>query len=169
MIVIGVDPGDKKSAFVMLQKRQDKEWVIKIKQIVPNIILKNLVQSALQSSSVNEKYIVIEKIVNYNQKVGASIFDTVEWVGRFKECWGNEPKCTHVESMPRKTAVGHLCEFGHDGDKHVREALIKRFGNPGTKAKPGTLYGFSSHTWAALAIAVTYIDKFLMEKDELNK
>ena len=121
-----------------------------------------MVQAALQLSPGNGKYVVIEKIVNYNQKVGASIFDTVEWVGRFKECWESEPNCTHIESMPRRTAVGHLCEFGKSGsDKYVKNALIKRFGDPGTKAKPGVLYDFSNHTWAALAIAVTYIDKFL--------
>ena len=165
MIVIGVDPGDKKSALVMLQKREGKNWTIGIKDIMPNTLLKKMVQAALQLSPGNEKYVVIEKIVNYNQKVGASIFDTVEWVGRFKECFELEPDCTEVVSMPRRAAVGHLCEFGKSGsDKYVKQALIKRFGDPGTKAKPGVLYDFSSHTWAALAIAVTYIDKFLEVK-----
>jgi len=161
MIVIGIDPGSLKSAFVLLQKRQNKDWTINLKDIMPNLLLKKMIQAALQLSPETGKYIVIEKIVNYNQKVGATVFDTVEWVGRFKECFELESECTEVISMPRKTAVGHLCEFGHDGDKEIREALIKRFGAPGTKAKPGLLYGFSNHTWAALAIAVTYIDKFL--------
>jgi len=164
MIVIGIDPGEKKSALVVLQKREGKNWTITIKDIMPNTIVKKMVQACLQLSPGPGKYIVIEKMVNYNQKVGASVFSTVEWVGRFKECFELEPNCTEVISMPRKPAVGHLCDFGHDGDKEVREALIKRFGDPGTKAKPGVLYEFSNHTWAALAIAVTYIDKTLEDK-----
>jgi len=165
MIVIGVDPGEKKSALVLLKQNNAKDWVIVTKKILPNREVDLLVLAALQLGS-GQKHVVIEEMVNYNQKVGASVFDTCEWIGRFKQSWENEPN-SFVVSMPRRAAVGYLCEFGKSGsDKYVKEALIKRFGSPGTKAAPGVLYEFSSHTWSALAIAVTYIDKFLEVKNK---
>ncbi len=40
----------------------------------------------------------------------------------------------------------------------MREALIHRFGEQGSKKAPGPTYGIASHVWAALAVAVTYSD-----------
>jgi len=139
--------------------KERNEWTIFEKGIILNHDLKLLVANMVVMAPKYTIYIAIEKMVNYNQKVGASTFDTIEYIGRFKECWEECAFWLEIESMPRKTAVGHLCNFTTDGDKHVRAALIKRFGDIGTKAEPGVLYGFSSHLWSALAIAVTYIDK----------
>jgi hypothetical protein len=163
--VIGVDPGQRDSAYVILEKKQGNEWVVQAEDILENSLLRDLVRAFLVYASAHSIYIVIEKMVNYNQKVGASTFDTIEWIGRFKQSWEHEAHWLEIESMPRRAAVGHLCEFGKSGsDKYVREALIKRFGDPGTEAAPGVLYGFSNHLWSALAIAVTYVDKFLKTK-----
>ena len=154
MIVFGIDPGSKESGIVMLESEKGFDWTIKTKSMQPNQTAKLIIQSGIQGGT--DRYIAIEKIVSYNQKVGASVFDTVKWVGRFMECWENEPNCTQVKEIPRREAVGHLCEFGKSGsDKYVREALIKRFGKE-------VLKGFTNHTWSALAIAVTFIDKYIL-------
>jgi len=155
MIVFGIDPGSRESGIVMLESKNDSDWIIKAKSMQPNTTAKLIVQDGIQAKG-DLKYVAIEKIVSYNKKVGADVFDTVKWVGRFMECWENEPNCTQVKEIPRREAVGHLCEFGKSGsDKYVREALIKRFGKE-------MLGGFTSHTWSALAIAVTFIDKYIL-------
>ena len=39
-------------------------------------------------------------------------------------------------------------------DGNVRQALIDLIGEQGTKKNKGPTYGISSHSWAALAVAV---------------
>jgi len=108
--VIGVDPGNLKSAYVILEKKERKEWTILEKGVIPNGALKMLIANKLLVSPDRAIYIAIEKMINYNQKVGASTFDTIEYIGRFKECWEARAYWLQIESMPRRAAVAHLCD-----------------------------------------------------------
>jgi len=40
-------------------------------------------------------------------------------------------------------------------DTNIRQALIDMIGPQGKKSCPGPTFGMSSHTWAALAVAIT--------------
>jgi hypothetical protein len=100
----------------------------------------------------------IEMIASYGMPVGAEVFDTCVWIGRFTQAW---PAAT--VPIFRKDVKMHLCGQTKAKDKNVRQALIDRFGPGkdkaiGKKAKPGPLYGYSGDLWAALAVAVTYYD-----------
>jgi hypothetical protein len=154
--VIAIDPGSRISAFVML----DRSGNIVTKALKPNeIIIEYLADLAVTYPG---EPLVIEKIESYGMAVGATVFDTVFWTGRFWQRWlecGQE--CAY--RMPRKEVKMHLCGQMRAKDGNIRQALIDRYGPSrreamGTKKAPGPLYGVSKDLWAALAVGVTWLD-----------
>lgn len=95
--------------------------------------------------------LVIEKVESFGMAVGAEVFETVFWSGRFAQAWKGP-----VARIGRKAIKLHLCQSVRAKDKNIRQALIDKLGPHGTKKKPGPTYGISSHLWAALAVAVTF-------------
>jgi hypothetical protein len=75
--------------------------------------------------------------------VGAEVFETCIWIGRF------------VLRIKRTEVKLHLCGSSRAKDPNVRQALLDKIGQPGTKKAPGPTYGVKSHAWSALAVAVT--------------
>ena len=82
--------------------------------------------------------------------VGRSVFVTLLWIGRFVELMRGD-----MELIPRRSAKMFLCNSMKAKDANIRQALIDRLGEQGTKKKQGGTYGVKSHIWSALAIAVT--------------
>ena len=108
--------------------------------------------------------IVIEKVESFGMAVGAEVFETVYWSGRFAEAAYPIP----VERIGRKAVKMHLCGSMRAKDANIRQALIDRYGGPdaiGKKASPGPLYGISGDVWSALAVAVTYSDGLATGKE----
>jgi hypothetical protein len=99
--------------------------------------------------------LAIEGIACYGMPVGKETFDTCIWIGRFMQKFG--PGATTL--VYRGDVKMHLCQSMRAKDPNVRQALLDRFGLPGTKKAPGLLYGIKSHCWSALAVAVTWWDK----------
>ena len=108
----------------------------------------------------------IESIASYGMAVGAEVFETCVWVGRFIQQWG----CLFGSFPPRgegtirrvyrRDVKLHLCGSARAKDSNIRAALIDRYGPGkekavGLKASPGPLYGIKADIWAALAVAVT--------------
>lgn len=88
--------------------------------------------------------------------VGESVVDTLVWVGRYRQAW-RDPEAVQLISRQRVKAA--ICNGNtRASDSGVRLALIERLGPPGTKRAPGPTYGVTSHTWAALAVAVAVQD-----------
>jgi hypothetical protein len=101
--------------------------------------------------------LVIEQVASYGMPVGAEVFETVFWSGRFAEA--SVPRRVH--RITRKAIVTHLCGSARAKDSNVRQALIDRFGGTdaiGRKATPGPLYGVTRDVWAALAVAICYVE-----------
>ena len=101
--------------------------------------------------------VVIEQVESFGLAVGAEVFETVFWSGRFFE--RSRGKGARVT---RRAVKLHLCGQARAKDANIRQALIDRFGGleaKGTKKAPGPLYGLRSHEWAALAVAVTWVDQ----------
>lgn len=103
-----------------------------------------------------------ENIASYGMAVGAEIFSTCIWIGRFVERWEalGWPDATLVY---RRTVKLHLCGSARAKDTNVRQALLDRYGPGkalavGLKASPGPLYGMAGDCWSALAVAVTVAD-----------
>ena len=104
----------------------------------------------------------IEMIASYGMSVGASVFETCVMIGRLKEAI-----CRMLDLWPhtifRKEEKINLCGTMKAKDGNIRQALIDRFGEVGTKANKGWFYGVSKDVWAAIAVGVTYYDIYLKE------
>jgi hypothetical protein len=94
--------------------------------------------------------VAIEMIASYGMAVGADVFRTCVWIGRFQQINGG---CARL--IPRMDVKMHLCHNSRAKDANIRRALIDKLGPPGTKKAQGPTYGVKSHAWAALAVAVT--------------
>jgi hypothetical protein len=104
-------------------------------------------------------FVVIEKVESFGMAVGAEVFETVWWSGRFAEAIDPVP----VERLGRKAVKLVLCGTDRAKDPNVRQALIDRYGGReqaiGTKARPGPLHGVSRDVWAALAVGVAWLER----------
>lgn len=96
--------------------------------------------------------LAVEMIASYGMPVGAEVFETVRWIGRFQQAY-QDPDA--VRLVFRKDVKMHLCGTPRAKDANIRQALIDKLGAPGTKKSPGPTYGVKSHAWAALGVAVT--------------
>jgi hypothetical protein len=152
-IILAIDPGPQQSAFIFLY---EGGVVVDAKQtgnagIINNEVLRDLVVEGFAYDDL-----VIESVESYGMPVGKTVFDTCYWIGRF------DPRLKAI-LVPRRDVKLHLCDDSRAKDSNIRQALIDRFGPGkdkaiGLKASPGPLYGFKSHLWSALALAVTFHD-----------
>jgi len=148
-VVLAIDPGPVESAFVrMIEGRIHDHGKL------PNADLLRKLDSAAYVGDA----VAIEMIASYGMPVGAEVFETCVWIGRFMQACGNTP----IKRITRIAVKNHLCHSSKAKDANIRQALIDRFGGPdaiGKKAKQGPLYGVSGDVWSALAVAVTWIDQ----------
>lgn len=149
MVIVAVDPGPEQSAILSFDGESVTDALI-----LPNA---ELVGELARSDA---GYLAVEMIASYGMPVGADVFETCVWIGRFLEAWGHDGSASRVY---RKEVKLHLCGSLRAKDSNIRQALIDRFGPGkeravGNKACPGPLYGIKSHLWAALAVAVTRYD-----------
>lgn len=106
---------------------------------------------------------VIEMVASYGMAVGAEVFDTCVWVGRFQQVVAHRTGRT-PQLVTRQPIKLHHCHSSKANDSNIRQALVDRFasGQPnygkGTKAEPGWFYGFRADVWQAYALAVYAAD-----------
>ncbi len=140
--IMGLDPGSKESGYVIWNTETHK---VEKSAHIPNEIMLTICRLYDKRNTL-----AIEQIRGYGIVAGDDTFDTCEWSGRFREAHdGGE-----VVLIPRKDIKRHLCGNTTTNDKYIRQALIDRYGDVGTKKKPGPLFGISGHLWAALAVCV---------------
>ncbi len=103
--------------------------------------------------------LAIEQIRSYGMSVGAEVFDTVHWSGRFCEASGIPDDVIMVPRLQVKIA---MCRSAKANDANIRQAIIDRYGGKevaiGKKKTPGPLFGISGDMWSALAVALTVMD-----------
>jgi hypothetical protein len=96
--------------------------------------------------------VAVEMVASYGMPVGKEVFETVLQIGRLQEF--SENRDVTFRLIYRLQVKQHLCHDSRAKDSNIRQALLDRFGPPGTKKAPGVLYGIKSHLWSALAVAV---------------
>lgn len=143
MKVFAIDPGPVESAYVIWDgERIHDKGKVPSGHILPLIDIHH-----------GDCNIACEMIACYGMAVGAEVFETCVWIGRYLE---RAPK--GMSRIKRGEVKMHLCHSMKAKDSNIRQALIDRFGAPGTKKQPGLTFGLSGDMWAAFAVAVTYYD-----------
>lgn len=149
MNILAIDPGTEQSGWCLY----DTESVIGC-GVSPNGPL------LYGINDMAADFLAIEMVASYGMAVGKDVFETVRWIGRFQQAWKRPDDAMLVY---RRDVKLHLCNSAKAKDANIRQALLDLFPRTGggktpqvgTKAKPGPLYGVSSHAWSALAVAVT--------------
>ena len=151
--VLAIDPGPKESAYCLW----DGERILEKGKVPNEELMGMLYEWGLESKPPR---LFIEMVASYGMAVGAEVFETVFWLGRFYEMY-----LGHVYRVYRLAIKMHHCHQAKANDSNIRQALIDRLGEPGVKKNPGVTYGVSKDVWSALAIAVYAYDCY----EELTK
>lgn len=144
--MIAIDPGTLRSAWVEM----DSE-IIRDFGYDTNVDLIGILERCPRDVTV------IEMIASYGMAVGAEVFVTCLWIGRFDQATGRQNNFVY-----RKDVKLHFCGSMKAKDGNVRQAIIDRYGGKdkaiGKKKSPGPLYGISGDIWQALAVGLYYYD-----------
>ncbi|WP_216638788.1 hypothetical protein [Achromobacter ruhlandii] len=149
--IYGIDPGPEESGWCVYLPEHHRVLSCGVKK---NEDLLSYLQV------VDHTRIAIEMIASYGMPVGKEVFETCVWIGRFIQAIS---EFRTAELVYRKDVKMHLCGTTQAKDSNVRQAILDRFPRTGggatpqigTKAKPGPLYGVSSHAWPAIGVALT--------------
>jgi hypothetical protein len=144
--ILALDPGTTETAYVVFDGA-----TIHAKGFLPNAEMLALIKSG---DLMPYDEMAVEMIACYGMPVGRETFETCVWIGRFIE-----RSKTPSYYVYRKDVKAHICGTVKAKDGNVRQALIDKHGAIGTKKNQGPLYGFSSHLWAALAVADYAVNK----------
>lgn len=148
-LILAIDPGPIYSAYAVLDSQLKPVDFGKYLNVY-------MLGKCDDYANTDECEMAIEMVASYGMPVGADVFETVFWIGRFWEAF-DAPKT----KIYRKQVVTNLCNSAKAKDSNVRQALIDRFGPVGTKKAPGWFYGVSKDVWSAVAVGVTYADLYL--------
>lgn len=151
MILLAIDPGTTESGWVLYDT---ETGAVRDSGVEDNLSLLDWLGI---TAGRGFDQIAIEMIASYGMPVGAEVFETCVWIGRFIEAV-NVP---HTKVYRRDVKL-LLCGTAKAKDANIRQALIDRYGGKdaaiGRKASPGPLYGIKSHMWPALAVAVAWVE-----------
>lgn len=161
-LVLAIDPGPKKSGFVVVR--------------VPlGLGLGRLTADEVEIVSAGEPendrliemvdsngywLLAAEDMCAMGRPFGASIAETCRMIGRLEEAFRRAAAAdglgdweTRFVLLNRPTVSAHVSGSRSARDPDIREALTKIWGERGTKAKPGPLYRVTGHALSALAVA----------------
>lgn len=153
MTVFAIDPGTTESAWAVVEagefvsgaKERNEDMLERAWGLCPPVT-----------------HVAVEKVASYGMAVGAEVFETVYWSGRFHEA--ARYNYMNLSRPTRKEVVVHLCGSAKAKDANVRQAIIDRLGPQGTKKNPGPTYGVKGDVWAAIAVALYTYDKLMEEQ-----
>ena len=159
-MIFAIDPGNEQSArCVMTGDYKLLDFGKAPNKEVMEHMLYILTDTATSISLIDG--VIIERIASYGMPVGREVFDTCEWIGRFSQ---EAEKLVKVDYIYRKEEKLYICGSPKAKDANIRAALIERFAQHdfkngrGTKSNPDVFYGVKADVWAAIAVAVTYLD-----------
>lgn len=157
MRVFAIDPGNNLSAYCVV----DVETLRPLDfGKIPNEQLRDYIR---EFNFKEDDRAVVEMIQSFGMGVGAEVFETAVWIGRF--CERLDRKMVHpVARVYRMEEKMHICHDSKAKDSNIRIALIDRFARHdfkfgrGTKKNPDFFHGFAADIWSAYAVALTFIE-----------
>lgn len=157
MNILAIDPGNKKSAFCVIEAKTRKPLRF---DILPN---EQLYEEIRKKKFDETDLAAIEMMQSYGNLIGKEVLDTVFWIGRYFEALHRKLYAdpTLIYRMEEKM---HICHDSKAGDPNIRRALIDRFATHdfrtgrGTIKSPDWFHGFRNDIWAAYAIGLTFIE-----------
>jgi len=157
MRILAIDPGNEESGYTVIDSTTCRTIAIGKKE---NHTLREMICGG-QFSNVDQ--VSIEMVKSYGMPVGATVFETCVWIGRFQELFF-DGHGTNVALIYRGDVKLHHCHNSGAKDSNITQALVDRFASgasnhgKGTKNAPGWFYGFKADIWAAYALAVYTAD-----------
>lgn len=165
MRILALDPGNEQSAALVYDlDTQTPTWWTK----APNDEILHVIDDQVVD------VMAIEMVASYGMAVGATVFETCVWAGRFIERWtageAYRGRQDEPERVFRREVKAHLCGNQRARDTNIRQAIIDRYGPGreravGLKASPGPLYGLKADCWSALAVALTAAETRLTRQE----
>lgn len=158
MKILAIDPGNTESAWVLIDAETRAPLAFAKES---NAELLDRIDWEL-----GEHDVVIEMVASYGMTVGADVFETCVWIGRFIESVRRYRFDRREPALVKRHPVKlHHCHDSRAKDANITRALVDRFayGQPnhgkGTKKAPGWFYGFHRDIWQSYALAVFAADK----------
>lgn len=154
-MVIAIDPGNRETGYAIMDMEFIKEF-----GILQNDDMLAKLKCVFTGAHCTHLY--FEMVACYGMPVGASVFDTCVWIGRFVQI----AKDRHFGVTPvyRKDVKNHLCNRMQKAtDANIRQAILDIYPQTGggkvpqigIKKQPGPLFGVSKHVWPAIAVGLT--------------
>jgi len=154
--IVGLDPGTHTSSVVEIVRREGvvdgNPWIPDESRTFHNARMGEwLAQRSFTDQSV---LLAMEHMAPRPRKPsGWDTFKTIWWTGWFAAKWYNQ-----YTTLARQHVCGQLTHDTRATKGKVNNAIIARYGKPGTTADPGWLFGIHDHEWDALAIALVIAD-----------
>lgn len=154
--LLGIDPGNTQSGWCVIDTTTRRPLAFGKD---PNGSLRDDLQANILDTV---DHVAIEMVAAYGMAVGADVFETCVWIGRFVEIV--EASHLHPQLVKRQPVKLHHCHSVKANDANIRQALVDRFapGQPnhgkGTARLPGWFHGFRADIWQAYALAVYAAD-----------
>ena len=167
--ILAIDPGNTHSAYVVIDVPTRRP--LRGAKIANDHLLELLDCLDLEPFAGREPtHYAIEMIAAYGMPVGADVFETCVWIGRFTEAIRRYDFRRPLPALVKRNPIKlHHCHSPKANDATIKRALIDRFApgvrnyGKGTKANPGWFHGFAADIWQAYALAVYAADTFTKE------
>ena len=165
MIVLGIDPGTTKSAYVVYDSNTKK---VLTQGLEGNDDVLCSIETMRNEYGI--EMMAIEMLKSYGMPMGDSCLLTCVWIGRFIEAWMMDAT---VRFIWRKSIATEICGSPRASDSNIAKGLVNRFSedktnlgggsNPvvGLKGNKGHLYLIKYDMWSALAVSVAFSEKWL--------
>jgi len=154
MRILSLDVGTTESAFALMDHSLANP-LVKFGKILNEDIEWEIISPV--TGNPRADIIAYEEFASYGMPIGESTMRSIWWNGYY--CRICDEIGVKYAPVLRKDVKMHLCQTMKAKDCNIRQALIDRYGEPGTKKNPGILYKVSKDVWSAIAINITYYDK----------
>lgn len=161
--LLAIDPGNQESAYVILDTHDRRP--VQFAKLDNLDLLHMLTEQGRQRELCQTPLppvAAVEMVASYGMPVGAEVFETCVWIGRYQQVL--EDQGTSVHLVKRHPIKLHHCHDSKAKDSNITQALVDRFAygqtnhGKGTKAHPGWFHGFHRDIWQAYALGVYAAD-----------